>query len=76
MRICGSSASIIKRYSLPRERLQRHHQTPERMTIEKPLYFCSRKFVGQFTRVMRVAVSAAQRAVADACLLCSTMLAP
>jgi hypothetical protein len=27
------------------------------MTIEKPLYFCSPKFVGQFERVVKMAVS-------------------
>jgi hypothetical protein len=38
----------IKRYSLPPNHQRRNHKTPERMTIEKPLYFCSRQFVGQF----------------------------
>jgi Resolvase, N terminal domain len=38
----------IKRYSLPPEHARRNQKTPERMTIEKPLYFCSRQFVGQF----------------------------
>jgi hypothetical protein len=41
---------------LPPERSGRNHKTPERTTIEKPLYFCSRNFVGQFTCVLRVAV--------------------
>src|SRR6266705_1333244 len=27
---------------------QRNQKTPERATIEKPLYFCSAEFVGQF----------------------------
>jgi hypothetical protein len=27
------------------------------MTIEKPLYFCSRKFVGEFPRVTKAAIS-------------------
>jgi hypothetical protein len=47
----------IKRYSLPPKRSRMNQKTPERMTIEKPLYFCSRQFVGQFARVMRLAVS-------------------
>ena len=49
--------SYIKRYSLPPKRSRMNQKTPERMTIEKPLYFCSRQFVGQFARVMRAAVS-------------------
>jgi hypothetical protein len=49
--------SHIKRYSLPPKRSRMNQKTPERMTIEKPLYFCSRQFVGQFARVMRAAVS-------------------
>jgi hypothetical protein len=41
---------------LPPERSGRNHKTPERTTIEKPLYFRSRSFVGQFACVLRVAV--------------------
>jgi hypothetical protein len=41
---------------LPPQRPGRNHKTPERMTNEKPLYFCSRKFVGQLTYVLRITV--------------------
>jgi hypothetical protein len=58
----------IKRYSLPSEQARRNQKTPERMTIEKPLYFCSRQFMGHFARVMNVAVSNSG-AVARACLV-------
>jgi hypothetical protein len=46
----------IKRFSLPFKRSPGNQKTPERTTIEIPLYFCSRQFVGQFARVIRVAV--------------------
>jgi hypothetical protein len=38
------------------ERSRGNQKTPERMTIENPLYFCSRQFVGQFAPVIWVAV--------------------
>jgi hypothetical protein len=41
---------------LPPERSGRNQKTPERMTIEKPIYFCSRQFVGQFVRGIKLAV--------------------
>jgi hypothetical protein len=53
----------IKRFSLPPKRSLGNQKTPERTTIEIPLYFCSRQFVGQFARVMCVAVSGSAESV-------------
>jgi hypothetical protein len=47
-RVERSSTSDIERYSLPSSGWQRNQKPPERRTIEKPLYFCLAKFVGQF----------------------------
>jgi hypothetical protein len=50
---------------------QRNQKTPERATIEKPLYFCPAEFVGQFATsdqgLAPMQRRAADRAIADVC---------
>jgi hypothetical protein len=52
----GVQAYRHQKIFLAAERSRGNQKTPERMTIEKPLYFCSRQFVGQFVCVMKLAV--------------------
>jgi hypothetical protein len=63
----SASAYTRQKIFLAAEHSGRNQKTPERMTIEKPLYFCSRQFVGHFVRVMRVADSSSA-ASGDLCL--------
>jgi hypothetical protein len=56
---------------LPPKRSGRNHKTPERTTIEKPLYFCSRSFVGQFASVLGIAVGSGAASERLCLFLCS-----